>query len=254
MDTRPGHCEDGPRCGAIAGGTTFAMPRPAVLPPTATAAVLNVAVVTPRARGHLTVWPSGAPPLASSMNYMPGDTTANMVVAGLQPGDTGSPAFLVSPNIGVHVVVDVLGYYEEGAGNRYVALDPRRVLDSRTGNGRPAWHGAFRPGSTDLLPATLLHGVPGAATALLYNLAATASTATGHLTAFPGATPVPGASNLNFGPGRTVANAAVVRAGGPGCSLGYVTEGCVAILASTIGTVQVIMDLSGYFVPEETLP
>ena len=46
------------------------------------AVALNVTVTNPTAPSYLTVWPTGAPrPSASNLNYTPGQTVPNMVIA-----------------------------------------------------------------------------------------------------------------------------------------------------------------------------
>jgi uncharacterized protein (DUF1501 family) len=70
---------------------------------------LNVTVTRPTASGHLTVWPSGqARPLASNLNFRPGQTVPNHVVAKLGPDG----AIRVYNSAGrVDVVVDLVGYF-----------------------------------------------------------------------------------------------------------------------------------------------
>ena len=46
--------------------------------------MMNVTVTAPTASSFLTIWPSGAPlPNASSLNFVPGQTVPNLVVAPL---------------------------------------------------------------------------------------------------------------------------------------------------------------------------
>ncbi len=52
--------------------------------------------------------------------------------------------------------------------------------------------------------------------AVVVNVTATASTAAGYLTVFPGGAARPNASTLNFLPGQTVANLAIVKGGTDG--------------------------------------
>ncbi len=80
------------------------------VPMDATAAVLNVTVTNPTLPGHLTVWPAdAAKPLASSLNFAPGETIPNAVTTKLSPGG----AFKIE-NIGgnTDVIVDVNGFYQ----------------------------------------------------------------------------------------------------------------------------------------------
>ena len=74
-----------------------------------TAVVLNVAVTQPTTYGYLTVYPSGeARPLASSINFAPGETISNGVVA--KVGADGR-INIYNPAGNTHVVVDVQGLF-----------------------------------------------------------------------------------------------------------------------------------------------
>lgn len=82
------------------------------IPPTAAAVVVNLTVVSPTAGGHLTLYPGGAPaPTSSTINFGPGQTRANN--ATLLLGITGDLGVLNGmPSGSVHVVLDVVGYFE----------------------------------------------------------------------------------------------------------------------------------------------
>jgi hypothetical protein len=72
------------------------------------AVVMNVTVAGTTAGGYLTVWPAGqAQPLASDLNWSPGEVKANLVVATL--GASG--AVSIYNNSGsTDVIIDVVGY------------------------------------------------------------------------------------------------------------------------------------------------
>ena len=76
------------------------------------AVALNVTATEPTAPSYLTVFPSGRPrPNTSNLNFTPGLTIPNMVVA--QIGTSGSVT--IYNNAGAtHVVVDVLGWFPVG--------------------------------------------------------------------------------------------------------------------------------------------
>jgi hypothetical protein len=79
----------------------------ATVPPTAV--VLNVTVTNPTAASFLTAWPAGAPqPLASDLNYGPGQTVPNLVVVKL--GANGA-IDLFNAFGTADVIVDVVGWY-----------------------------------------------------------------------------------------------------------------------------------------------
>jgi hypothetical protein len=85
-------------------------------------------------------------------------------------------------------------------------------------------------------------GVPPSATAISLNLTVTGATAAGYLTVYPQGLPIPLASTINFRAAQTRANNAIVRLG---------TGGAIAIFygQASGNTVDVIVDLNGYFTP-----
>ncbi len=72
------------------------------------AVVLNVTVTSPSLPSYLTVFPDGSPPVASDLNFVPGQTVPNLVV--VKVASDGSIKLF---NLGgsVDVVVDLLGWY-----------------------------------------------------------------------------------------------------------------------------------------------
>jgi len=60
--------------------------------------------------------------------------------------------------------------------------------------------------------------VPDGVTAVSLNLTLTNSSGSGNVTAYPDGTTAPTASNLNYGAGQTIANAAIVPVGKDGTS------------------------------------
>lgn len=81
------------------------------VPATARAVALNLTVTGPSAQGHLRVYPGPVLPLASAINYRPGQTRANNAIVGLSGG--GSLTVRAEQGSGaVHVLLDVTGYFE----------------------------------------------------------------------------------------------------------------------------------------------
>ena len=72
---------------------------------------MNVTVTQPAAPGFLTLYPLGvAAPLASTINYGPGQTRANNAIIKLGSGD--SIAVTCGQSSGAtHFIVDVVGYF-----------------------------------------------------------------------------------------------------------------------------------------------
>ena len=72
------------------------------------AVVLNVTITNPTSASYLTVFPDGAPPLASDLNFVSGQTVPNMVVVKVSWDGTIK---LFNSAGSVDVVVDLVGWY-----------------------------------------------------------------------------------------------------------------------------------------------
>jgi hypothetical protein len=68
---------------------------------------LNVTVTNGEGPGFVTVFPCGAMPVVSSLNFVPGQTVANAVIAPLS--STGNICFYSS--VPTDLVVDVNGWF-----------------------------------------------------------------------------------------------------------------------------------------------
>lgn len=97
------------------------------VPADGVAAVLNVTVTQPTGSGHVTVFDDDlcTPPLASTLDYVPGQTVANQVVSGLSAASAPcaygalAPAADIRNSTGsLHYVVDVFGYLTGSAAAR----------------------------------------------------------------------------------------------------------------------------------------
>lgn len=211
------------------------------------AVVLNVTVTDTGAGGYVTVYPSDdALPTASNLNFAPGETIPNLVVAKLgSDGMVNLTAVLGRP-ASVQLIADVAGYVVGGtpsAAGAMVPLAPSRVLDTRTGNGAT---GPVSSGATVKLPVAGRGGVPASgAGAVVLNVTVTDATAGGYATAYPSGTALPLASNLNFSAGQTIPNLVMVPLGGDGAVNFYVSTG-------TPGSVSLIADVMGYVVAGQT--
>jgi photosystem II stability/assembly factor-like uncharacterized protein len=82
------------------------------VPPTATAAAVNVTVTAQTGPGHLTLYANDTvAPKTSTVNYSSGQTRASSTVVGL--GATGALDVFVGQQSGeIHVIVDVSGYFQ----------------------------------------------------------------------------------------------------------------------------------------------
>jgi hypothetical protein len=82
-------------------------------------------------------------------------------------------------------------------------------------------------------------GIPDGARAVSVNVTVTGPTATGGLRLYPAGTPMPLASAINYGPGQTRSNNAIVTLN----SLGELAVRCT----QTSGTTHLVLDVNGYF-------
>ena len=204
------------------------------------AVVLNVTVTQPGADGNIVVYPTGAEvPLASNLNFVPGQTIPNLVT--VKVGTDGKVSLKNNSLGSVQLVADVAGYYRSGTATlpgMYTPLTPARILDTRTGNGAPV--GPVPPGGSLDLQVTGSGGVPSDGVgAVVLNVTVTQPSSDGNVVAFPSGQPVPLASNLNFGPGQTIPNLVTVQLG----SGGKVT----LRNNSAAGTVHLVADVAGYY-------
>jgi hypothetical protein len=243
LDTRSGV---GAPADTVAAGATVHLDLAATVPVGATAAVLNVTVTQASASGYLTVYPYGQPrPGASNLNFVAGRTRANLVAVPL----AGRKVDLYNASGGtVHLVADLAGFYgnaASGATATFVPIEPVRITDTRTGLDvtiNPPAPLPPRYAATTWATFGPRACQPTCPRTFVLNVTATRSTANGYLTVYPysPASPnPPAASTLNFSADETVPNAAVVSSGTAGIGL-YNASG---------GTVHVVVDEQGYFLP-----
>jgi VCBS repeat protein len=126
-------------------------------------------------------------------------------------------------------------------GGRYFVLPPCRLVDTRNPPG-PSGGPALAANSQRTFPVAGRCGIPATALAAALNLVAVDAGAVGDLRAFPAGTALPTASTLNFVPGRTRANNAMVALGADG----QVTVQCDMPAGSTAAT-HFVLDVFGYY-------
>ena len=122
----------------------------------------------------------------------------------------------------------------------FYTVTPCRLADTRNAAG-PMGGPALAAGAIRSFPVTGgVCGIPSTATAVSVNLTVTQPAAQGHLTLYPGdAAGPPLVSNINFAPGVTRANNAVVPLATNGGTI-YVKNG-------SAGAVHFVLDVNGYF-------
>jgi hypothetical protein len=201
------------------------------------AVALNLTATQADAAGFLTAYPCDRPaPRTSNLNVDTDGTAASAAIVTVSVTGT----VCITSSVSTHVIVDMMGWF----GGDAVPLSPQRLLDTRSGIGTAA-----RPmGGIDRDLAVRLGGQSGLPTAgglAVVNLTVTSPTDDGWLAAYQCDRPFAGTSNLNFRQGQTVANLAIVPVANDGTI-------CLRASISTYGTVDVIVDVSGWL-PAVTL-
>jgi hypothetical protein len=203
--------------------------------PGADSVVVNLTVTSPNAAGFVTAFPSGGlPPEASNLNFVAGDTRANLAVVALRDGRIDL-TIGAADGLSAEVIVDVLGSFATG-GSLVTAVDPVRVIDSRNGIGTAQTR--FGPAEARTIAVAGVAGIPSDATGVIANITGTGSTSPfTYLTAWPtGARPATSNVNINLSTGSTVPNLIMLNLG---------PEGAFQ-LANEFGEIDVIVDVMGY--------
>ncbi|MFF4899176.1 PKD domain-containing protein [Streptomyces sp. NPDC001068] len=121
-------------------------------------------------------------------------------------------------------------------GPAYVAVGPKRILDTRSGTG--AAKRRVGPGGVVRLKVLGAGGVPTSrVTAVTLNVTDADATASSYVTVYPHGTGRPTATSLDFTAGRSNPNLVTVRVG---------TDGCID-LYNAHGYVDLVADVQGYF-------
>ena len=210
------------------------------IPTNAPAVSLNITVTAPTKESFLTVWPHGSSkPVASSLNYAKGQTIANSVVVGV-----GADGYIDLNNSfgSVDIIVDVTGWFPVGS---LTPVQPQRLLDTRSGT----CGFALAAGETRTLKVASGSPVPSSNVgAVSLNVTATSPSVESFLTIWPTGSNQPASSNLNFVAKQTIPNGVLVGVGAGG----------QINIRNESGTVDVLVDVTGYFVglrqPVQLLP
>ncbi len=238
----PSRFADTRTTGKVGAETTFALTVAGIgaVPPSATAVVLNATVTNPDGFGFVTVWPCGLPrPLASNVNYAPGENVPNLVAVRVGAGQV-----CFSGNRTTDLAIDVMGWFG-ATGGAYEPVFPTRVVDSRDGTGPGFDVGPLDPGEVRSLRVTDpggsapgLGGTPPTATGVILNVTAVAPRGAGYLSLWPcGGTP-PYVSNVNYVTQQTVPNLVAVKLNAQG-----------RVCYSSFANSHAVIDLVGFFSP-----
>jgi hypothetical protein len=234
FDTRSSQGGPGP----LMGGGTLGLDFSSILSPAIKSLVLNVTVTDTTTNGFLTVWPGPCPqgrPLASNLNFTPGQTVPNLVTVPMSTDGHDTVCFFNSAG-STDVVVDLFGGYDDGtqlATGQFQGTVPHRLLDTRDGTGGTS--GPVGAGVAIPLQVAGDPPVPGTAFAAVMNVTVTQPTAPSFLTVWPDGITRPLASNLNYVAGLTVPNLVVVPIGGDGKVDFYNNQGSTHVIADVVG-------------------
>ncbi len=188
------------------------------VPAGASAVAVNLTSVAPTTSGFLTGYACGTDrPGVSSVNYTAATNRGALAVLPV----SGNGKLCVFTSSAADLIVDIQGAFVADAA-RFTPVTPERLLDTR---------------NTSRAAVAVVHA-PVGADAVSLNLTVTGSVVAGFLTAYPCGGDTPVVSNVNFGPGETIAGAAYVPVG---------ADGTVCLFTNT--PADVIADLTGTFSP-----
>ncbi|MFJ9829104.1 FlgD immunoglobulin-like domain containing protein [Streptomyces sp. NPDC101160] len=198
------------------------------------AVVLNVTVTNPTSSTWVAVYPYGtARPLVSNLNVPKGRSVPNQVTV---PVSRDGKVTLYNAWGSADLLVDVSGYYTlDGAGDRFKAVTPARILNTLAGVGAPK--AKLGAGKTVNLQIAGRGGVPSTGvTAVVMNVTATRPTSSTYVSVYPYGTTRPATSNLNMVANQAVAGLVTVP----------VKNGKVTLYNHS-GSVDLLGDVAGYF-------
>ncbi|MFN8037901.1 MAG: FG-GAP-like repeat-containing protein [Acidimicrobiales bacterium] len=206
------------------------------VPADAEAVVANVTVTGTTAESFLAVYPDGASrPTASSLNWRPGTTIANAVT--IKVGAGGKVRAFNNAG-SAQVLIDVVGWFRSGSGDGFHPVSPVRFQDSRPAPEQVGAYGSpWAQGTTRTVAVSTAGAVPAEAKAVLANVTVTATSAESFLSVWDTGAARPTASNLNWRPGTTIANAVTAKVG----------AGDTISVFNNSGAVHVIADAAGWY-------
>jgi Fibronectin type III domain len=243
FDTRPGESLDALRTVTktkLGNGTVLKVQMTnlaGLVPATGVGAVsLNVTATNASNNGFVTVFPCGAQPFVSSVNFTQGKNVANAVIAPVSAD--GSVCFFA--NGPVDLIADVNGWF--AAGRAFVPAGPARLLDTRPGQSPdaviPVSKAKLAGGSFMTVQVTGLAGLTPASGVGTVSLNVTVDDpqGAGFITVYDCGTREE-VSSVNYADGQTVANAvlAPVSASGTVCFFSQQTT-------------DLIVDINGYLI------
>ena len=220
-----------------------------VVPPSATSVAVNVTSTDSASQFYVQALPTLAGSVGgfSTINVAsPGQIRPNFAIV---PLGQGSISIFIPT--GGNVIVDVMGYFTPAptataTAGRFVAVNPRRALDTRPAEGGPVPSGwvAHKPAIGEAVrvdvPADI--GVPtSGVSALVVNVTATESSGAGFLQALPTGGSPGQTSTVNYAAGQTSATHAIVPLG---------ADGTISVFTSNAS--HIVVDVTGYITDDTT--
>jgi len=215
------------------------------------ALVVNVTATAPAASGYLAAWDGLETdyPSTSTLNFVKGQTVANMAVVPTSLTTsgvcTGLPTIAVANGSAgaTHIIVDLVGIYDDNQIDRsshdafrYRAVTPTRIVDSRKALGMPTL--GPKATGTVTVPGSFLTPYTGG---IIANLTDVQPTAANFLTVWPPVPlqPMPVVSNLNAAAHAIVANMMVTGlTDTAGFNVYNGSAGSTNVLVDVVGTLE----------------
>ncbi len=235
VDTRTGLRSSG----RLVAGQTLKVnvPRAGVGVPSGAAAVaVNITGSYPDTNTHVTAYPCGvARPVVSNLNPSVRTTKQNFAIVKL-PASGDLCVFVPS---GMHLKVDVLGYFGANSPHTMTPTSPTRVVDTRDGTRALMNMGTsgfpLAANTTKTIRLAGDRGIPANASVLSANVIVVSPSGTGSLTIWDCGLQPP-IQSLNYRQGHTVANGVQVQMSGSGTV-------CIRSTAAT----HVVVDVTGWW-------
>lgn len=219
------------------------------LPANVSAVVFNLTVADAKSFGFITAYASGTNrPNASNVNFSVGQIVPNSVTVPV--GADGKVSLFNRSGETVQLIADVSGYYLAGNATvpgAFKGLSPARLLDTRS-------QSPVGSDSSVSFQVGGVAGIPANVSAVVFNLTVADAKSFGFITAYASGTNRPNASNVNFSAGQIVPNSVTVPVN---FSAGQIVpntvtvpvgaDGKVSLFNRSGGTVQLIADVSGYY-------
>lgn len=221
--------------------TLDAAPDGGVIPPSASAAIVNVTAVEPAAPGFVQLYASGTgvqPGDYSNLNFAADETAANLAIVPIGPDGT----ITAYTSAAADLIIDVIGWFT-GPGSitttdgMFVPVTPQRLVDTRT-------TGPLTPDTTDTRNLATLAGLdPDQVAAVFVNATIVEAAQPGYLQLYPTGRSTPGASSN--------VNVTTTDATRPNAAVTALDDGRVSVHTHAGG--HYLIDLAGWFLEAETL-